>query len=380
MVRIDKMQLQNKIETFFALVRAGLCEKEVQLLPFGEIDFSEICRLAEEQSVVGLIAAGLEHCSDVKVPQEVGLNMAGSVLQLEQRNIAMNSFVEKLYGEMQRMNIYSILVKGQGIAQCYKRPLWRVPGDVDLLLNEDEYERAKEWVGSFGHIIEDENKFKKHILYRVNSWDVELHGTLRGELGGRIDKTIDEVQNDIFYGGSVRSWLNGTTTIFLPAPDNDVIFVFAHILQHFFRGGIGLRQICDWCRLLWTYRETLDLKLLESRIKKAGIMSEWHAFAVLAVDTLGMPEDAVPFYSPAMKWKRKSRRICHYVMEVGNFGFNRDLSYKSKSSFLIRMIKSLRLRTGDFIKQVRVFPLDSVRAFFYVWKTGFNVVGRKLKE
>ena len=67
-------------------------------------------------------------------------------------------------------------------------------------------------------------------------------------------------------------------------------------------------------------------------------------------------------------------------MEVGNFGFNRDLSYKSKSSFPIRMIKSLRLRTGDFIKQVRVFPLDSVRAFFYVWKTGFNVVGRKLKE
>ena len=338
MVGIDKMQLQNKIETFFALVRAGLWEKEVQLLPFGEIDFSEICRLAEEQSVVGLIAAGLEHCSDVKVPQEVGLNMAGSVLLLEQRNTSMNAFVGKLYGEMQKMNMYSILVKGQGIAQCYERPLWRAPGDVDLLLNGDNYESAKEWVGSFGHIIEDENKFKKHILYRVNSWDVELHGTLRGELGGRIDKTIDEVQNDIFYGGSVRSWLNGTTTIFLPAPDNDVIFVFAHILQHFFRGGIGLRQICDWCRLLWTYCETLDLKLLEKRLKKMGIMSEWHAFAALAVDKLGMPVDAMPFYSPAVKWKRKSRRICDYIIEVGNFGFNRDLSYKSKSPFLMRMI------------------------------------------
>ena len=374
------MQSQNKLDAFFALVGAGLWEKEVQLLPFEDIDISEIYRLAEEQSVVGLVAAGLEHCTDVKIPQDVALNIAGSVLLLEQRNTSMNAFVRKLYGEMQKMDMYSILVKGQGIAQCYERPLWRAPGDVDLLLNGDNYESAKEWVGFFGQIIEDENKFKKHILYRVNSWDVELHGTLRGELGGRIDKTIDEVQNDVFYGGSVRSWLNGTTTIFLPAPDNDVIFVFAHILQHFFRGGIGLRQICDWCRLLWTYRETLDLKLLEKRLKKMGIMSEWHAFAALAVDALGMPEDAMPFYSPAMKWKRKSRRICDYVMEVGNFGFNRDLSYKSKSSFLIRMIKSLRLRTGDFIKQVRVFPIDSVRAFFYVWKTGLNVVGRKLKE
>lgn len=374
------MQSQNKLDAFFALVGAGLWEKEAQLLPFEDIDISEIYRLAEEQSVVGLVAAGLEHCTDVKIPQDVALNIAGTVLQLEQRNIAMNSFVEKLYGEMQRMNIYSILVKGQGIAQCYKRPLWRAPGDVDLLLNEDEYERAKEWVGSFGQIIEGENKFKKHILYRVTEWDVELHGTMRGELGGRIDEMIDEVQKDIFYGGRVRSWVNGSKTIVLPAPDNDLILVFAHILQHFFRGGIGLRQICDWCRLLWTYRETLDLKLLEKRLKKMGIMSEWHAFAALAVDKLGMPVDAMPFYSPAVKWKRKSRRICDYIIEVGNFGFNRDLSYKSKSPFLMRMIKSLYLRTEDFIKQVRIFPMDSVLAFFYVWETGFNVVGRKLRQ
>ena len=44
---------------FFALLRAGLWEKEVQLLPYGEIDYSEVMRLAEEQSVVGLIAAGI---------------------------------------------------------------------------------------------------------------------------------------------------------------------------------------------------------------------------------------------------------------------------------------------------------------------------------
>ena len=57
----------------------------------------------------------------------------------------------------------------------------------------------------------------------------------------------------------------------MPGPDNDVVIVFTHFLHHFFIGGVGLRQICDWCRLLWTYRESLDRGLLESRIRKMGL-------------------------------------------------------------------------------------------------------------
>lgn len=371
---------ESIVDAFLALVRAGLWEKEVRISELGNKDYDEIYRLSEEQSIIGLVAAGFEYASDVRVPQSVALSFAGAVMQLEQRNIAMNSFVEKLYGKLQKNRIYSILVKGQGIAQCYERPLWRVAGDVDLLLNGGDYNKTKDTIQLFGQLCIEENPYRKRVEFSIDGFNVELHGTMRGEIGRRIDTIIDDVQNDIFYGGNVRSWINGNTTIFLPSPDNDVIFVFTHILQHFFRGGIGLRQICDWCRLLWTYRETLDLKLLEKRLKKMGIMSEWHAFAALAVDKLGMPVDAMPFYSPAVKWKRKSRRICDYIIEVGNFGFNRDLSYKSKLPFLMRMIKSLYLRTEDFIKQVRIFPMDSVLAFFYVWKTGFNVVGRKLRQ
>lgn len=44
----------------------------------------------------------------------------------------------------------------------------------------------------------------------------------------------------------------------MPRAEEDVVYVFAHILQHFFKGGIGLRQICDWCRLLYTYRDSLN--------------------------------------------------------------------------------------------------------------------------
>ena len=103
--------------------------------------------------------------------------------------------------------------------------------------------------------------------------------------------------------------MNGKTQVFLPGYDCDAIYVFTHILQHFYKGGIGLRQVCDWCRLLWTFKDKLNLELLESQIRKAGLMSEWKAFGVFAVEYLGMPKEAMPFYSDSPKWSIKAKRI-----------------------------------------------------------------------
>lgn len=372
--------LSKNQQVFFSLLRAGLWEKESDLLTYSGINFSEVYSLAEQQSVVGLIAAGLGHVKEVKIPKEDVLTFARVALQLEQMNLSMNAFIEVLIKRMRDAGIYSILVKGQGIAQCYEKPLWRACGDVDLLLSESDYEKAKQWFGSLGSIVLEENKYRKRIEYAVNSWNVELHGTMRGDIKESIDRVIDDAQMDVFMGGNVRSWDNGKTTLFLPSVDNDVIFVFTHILQHFFREGVGVRQICDWCRLMWTYKDSLNLGLLESRIRKAGIVSEWKAFAALAVDWLGMPVEAMPLYDPSRKWSRKAERIMDYVLEVGNFGHNRDLEYKKTSSFAKRIMISFGRRVHDFRRQVMIFPLDAIIAFWGVVKTGFGVIGKKFSK
>ena len=50
----------TNIEAFFALLRAGLWEKEVRLIQYDQINYDEVYRLAEEQAVEGLITAGIE--------------------------------------------------------------------------------------------------------------------------------------------------------------------------------------------------------------------------------------------------------------------------------------------------------------------------------
>ena len=85
--------VNNNVIVFFELVRAGLWERDAQLLQYGNINYDEIYRLAEEQSVVGLFAAGIEHVVDIKPPQEMVLQIVGEALQLEQQNTQMNDFI-----------------------------------------------------------------------------------------------------------------------------------------------------------------------------------------------------------------------------------------------------------------------------------------------
>lgn len=369
--------MDNNQQAFFELLRGGLWEKEVRLQQFKGIDYSAIMQMAEEQSLVGLIAAGLEYVSDVKVPKEDVLQFIGLTLQLEQQNKAMNAFIEKLFGVFLQNGVNSLIVKGQGIAQCYERPLWRACGDVDLFLDEENYRRAQKLLIPIAHDIEDENPANLHQAMNIEQWCVELHGTLRTELGSEVDSVIDEIQGDTFRDKRVRTWRNDNIDVPLPAPDNDVIFVFTHILQHFFHGGIGLRQVCDWCRLLWTYREQIDVTLLETRLKRMGLMPKWQAFAALAVDTLDIPVEAMPLYSSEKKWSKKAEKILRLILESGNFGHGRNMSYKQKYPKAIEYLISFWVYSKYSFLQFQIFPLDAIKGWGRIIRLG---VMNKMKK
>ena len=359
----------NSIKTFFALLRAGLwSDGNPDIRIDGTPDWQEVYRLATEQSVLGLVLAGLEH-SDVKPPKEFLLQWIGEVQQIEQRNKAINGFVAELIDRLREENVYCILVKGQGVAQCYEKPLWRASGDIDLLLSIDNYQKAFEILAPLASKVDGEKEYTKHQALTISGWEVELHGTLRSGLWGRLEQTVDEVQKAFFYGGDVRSWQNGETQVFLPDVNEDVFFVFSHILQHFFKGGIGLRQICDWCRLLWKYKDTLNIELLEKRLRAAGVMSEWKVFGSMAVNMLGMPVEAMPFYSSDIKWKKKADRVLSYILETGNFGHNRDVSYQKNTPVLLRKFITMWLQTLDNTRHFMIFPIDSIKAWWSIFLT-----------
>uniref|UniRef100_UPI0040293F5B hypothetical protein n=1 Tax=Candidatus Cryptobacteroides bacterium TaxID=3085639 RepID=UPI0040293F5B len=130
------MVLNNSQKAFFALLQAGLWEddsvSDFKTQVSSGVDWSEVQRLTEEQSVVGLVASGIDvykaNVPDLKIAKADALQFIGQTIQLEQRNQAMNYFIGVLTDKIKEADIGAVLMKGHGVAQCYERPLWRVAG------------------------------------------------------------------------------------------------------------------------------------------------------------------------------------------------------------------------------------------------------------
>ena len=345
-------------QAFFELVRAGLWEKEARLSQFCKVDYEEVMCLAEEQSVVGLVTAGLEHVSDVKVPQEVLLQFIGNTLQIEQRNKEMNIFISTTVENMRSTDICCLLVKGSGLAQCYSKPLWRPCGDIDFFFSDSEYKYAINYLTPLSSDIFQDSKYTKSYGLVIDDHVVELHGTLRSGLSTRLDNEIDEVQHAVFIGGDVRSWQNEKTQVFLPGVDSDLFLLFTHFVRHFYQNEFVLRQVCDWCRFLWTFCEKIDVGLLEKRLRRSGLMSEWKAFAAFVVDYLGMPVEAMPLF---------------------NENDNQNKNYKKKAEMILDFVFSEGKpnRVGNAMAVAKIFPINT---FKFLPALLFNVNGKKLKE
>lgn len=368
--------LSSSTLIFFDLLKVGLWGNGNPDIRIDETtDWIYIYHLAQEQSVQGIVLQGIEELRakgvKLSVPKVLLLQWIGEVQMIEQRNLEMNDFIAKLIKLLRKNGVYTLLVKGQGIAQCYERPLWRASGDIDLLVSKQDYLKVNQYLERISEekVKESEpSKERLHQGFHVKGWLVEVHGTLHGHISKRIDSIIDKLQYDCLTNGSVRTWKNNGIDVFLPSVNNDVIFVFSHILQHLYREGIGLRQICDWCRLLWTCREDVDINRLEQCLEEMSILSEWKTFASLAVVYLGMPQDEMPLYDHV--YDKKAYRILSIVIENGNFGQNINRDYVKNSSASVRRIKTLWVQTKASLKLALTFPLNSLLSWFNYCKDG----------
>lgn len=176
------MTFDNNQELFVGLLKAGLwadqrrglgsstsevSKSSAQFHVSSDVDWGKVFQLAQEQSVQGVVLRGIEELQaknlELNVPKVLLLQWIGEVQIIEQRNKEMNVFVAYLIENLRKEDIYAILVKGQGIAQCYEKPLWRSSGDVDLLLSDSNYKKASNVLTKIASSVDKESPYNKQL-------------------------------------------------------------------------------------------------------------------------------------------------------------------------------------------------------------------------
>ena len=367
----DRRVGQGTDSQFFALLRSGLWNEVPERAPFaGGTDWEALHDLAFRQTVAPLVTDGINRLPKELLPAEPERldPFLRDLMATANRNRVLDAFVPKLFDALAGIPV--VLVKGQALALDYPDPERRQPGDIDLLLLPSSYEAAKDILLPKATTVLDEEKEIWHQGMRFRSVEVEIHGSISTLMSRKLDRKLAALLEEQFDGRPFPVVSIGGAEIPVPDADFNAVYIFVHFLQHYWSGGVGLRQLVDWMTFVSVHKRDIHPVVLEVRLQDLGLLRLWKVFTGFAQEYLGCPVEKLPL--AAAPDPGKNARIWRYIRRCGNFGKNVDRS-RGEESYLVRKVHSLwRLVVADRLRHFRVFPQESVRFFLGAFGYGLQ--------
>ncbi|MDR1728368.1 MAG: nucleotidyltransferase family protein [Acidobacteriota bacterium] len=351
---------------FLALLRAGLWGGAPGTDAFAATptDWRELRRLADRQSVLGLVYDGIAALPAPLRPQTPLLRQwYAQVVRIEHANLYMDEALAELCRLYRAIGLRPVLLKGQGVARCYANPLRRQCGDIDLYVGRRGFRGANEIVlaADSGNSAQDARPktSPKHALLRYRGVVVENHRIVAQLHDRRSRRHFAAMVAEQLEAPAVpgrRLALDGCEVV-LPPARFDAVFLLLHLFVHFLPEGVGVRQICDWARLLHVYRAELDRDKLREDVAALGLGRPWAVFGHIAVACLGLPRDEFPsFDGRDPQTAEAARQVLDMVFDEGNFGFFNGRREERPAGFFGRKLHSYRWKTRRFRKLEPLFP------------------------
>ena len=350
---------------FLELLKAGLWGTSPDLSLFdGKTDWERILRIAEEQTVVGVVADGIALLpKEYHGERRVMMLFFARAMALEDENRKMNRFAPFLMSQLERQGVRSLLLKGQGVATCYRQRLHRVVGDIDLLVPEEkEYRKAKRLMAKIA-TEEGEDVGRKHAAFSYQGMAIEIHGDFRFLVNRSCKIHVKEWKEKRLAEGNrtiEEGTLKGTR---VPAVAFDTVFIFGHLLNHLMgSGGVGLRQVSDWMMYVNSQYEEIHVETLKHDLELLGLTTYWKTLAAMAVHELGFPADRMPLYEE--RFKKKGIRLLKNIFYTGNFGARqKEKQMDEGANGVMKKLVTLCGQIPVYARNFRVFPKDTLWCF-----------------
>ena len=243
-----------------------------------------------------------------------------------------------LLPELVSAGVTPLVVKGIVCRELYPNPDYRISGDEDVLIPEEQFALCHETMLSCGWNLmnpaQDLSAFEVSYGHQEGNLHIELHKQL---FSPAADAYSD--WNLFFHGVHERSiiqFLQGAEVPTLSHTDH-LFYLICHAFKHFLHGGFGIRQVCDICLYANAFGSRIDWeqvmrhcrkihadlfsaalfrigeKYLTFRPEVACYPEQWR---VLAIDERPMLEDLLDagvFGGSSMSRKHSSNMTLHAV-------------------------------------------------------------------
>ena len=202
------------------------------------------------------------------------------------------------------------VLKGTSVACHYPHPELRVPGDIDLLVDAEDFEEACDALIADGFVLSCDSE--KHICFQKRDARVEMH---------RMVTVFPESEKGCFTSEYMREALQHTAMKQLGSADfpmlsgmYQLIALLAHMEQHLSTSGLGLRQLCDWAVTAHAQREEIG-KMELALLDRCGLLHFAKIVTRLCEMHLGLP----PFGWSADAPLALMDTVMRDILDGGNF-------------------------------------------------------------
>ena len=326
----------------------------------GRIDWMKMMGVADSQGISGVIYTGIEKgCKGLQIPMESLMEWVVYANQIENQNKALNRQCVKVVEELRAEGFECVVLKGQGNAVMYPRPLLRMSGDIDILVTNKDRQTIAAYVKEKKNVIAHHYQ---HIVYEEDGFIVEIHFIPCSQNNPiyrrRLNRELMAMVSD--EGRMMVELPDGVGSIPVPTWTFNVVFQLAHMMHHFFGEGVGLKHMVDFYYLLTGCPQ--EHEDLTERLKRLNLYAFAGAVMYVMKTTLGMDDRflIVPVD------ERRGMALLKDIKRGGNFGRNHGPAGRFASTrFFLRLRRNMRY-VRDYPAEVLWEPV--YRTWHFIWR------------
>lgn len=312
---------KTEFEYLLHLLKSVLENTQPQEKP-ETLSFEKLFNLAREHSVANMAFYAVERLS-VQPAEPLMSEWRELRDKAIVKDITQLSDLELIGEAMSAGGVRFLPLKGSVLKNLYPQSDMRTMSDIDMLIDEENAEKAREIMLSLGYTCEHFGYDVHDVYFKKPVMNVEIHRALFGEEGQEFREIFKDPM-------SMCKPTDGAEYHF--TDESFLAYILAHAAKHYNEGGTGIRSFMD----IWVYLNA-----------KGGAVDSERVFAML--EPSGFSGSARDFVRLSEIWfgsaesSEKYDKMTAYILSCGTYGtiqnsVENKVRAKGKVNYLFRLV------------------------------------------
>ena len=261
-------------DAFFSLLRTEILGETMPIEAFSDFteeEFVSLYNLSKSQDLVHLVGDGLSR-TGVLLPEKLQQAFTKQQMLAVYRCERNRDAYERVCALFEENGIDFMPLKGTLIRPYYPEPWMRTSCDIDILIHEEDLERAIALIFAHFDVKKREEKNYHDVPLLINQ---NIHLELHFNLDENIEAT-DAVLARVWENATLQE---GWKHCYVQSNEFLLLHLVAHNACHFIRGGCGARPFLDWWILMGNF--SFDKELFNALVAEAQLTEFLDAMSLL---------------------------------------------------------------------------------------------------